>query len=88
MTIAYWLSELHECSIVPLQKDVDVARHTTLRSTGLVHRPYYLDPVKNSLPRSVERSYDPGRELASRDGVPRVTTGRWPNVSSTTRLPF
>jgi len=71
VTMAFWVSELYECSVVVLDRAEDVALHTTLRNTGLVHRPYYLDPVKKRLfARSAERSYHLWKKLASRFNLP------------------
>src|SRR5438132_410494 len=44
-SIAYWLAQQYEGRIAVLEKEVDVAAHTSRRNTGVVHRPFYLDPV-------------------------------------------
>ena len=44
-SVAYWLANRYEGRIAVLEKEVDVAAHTSRRNTGVVHRPFYLDPV-------------------------------------------
>lgn len=45
--LAYWLSTLYEHQeIVVIEKENDVGFHTSSRNTGVVHRPFYLDPEK------------------------------------------
>src|SRR2546430_1593268 len=44
-SVAYWLANRYEGRIAVLEKEVDVAAHTSRRDTGVVHRPFYLDPV-------------------------------------------
>src|SRR5206468_253114 len=44
-SIAYWLAQQYDGRIAVLEKEVDVAAHTSRRNTGVVHRPFYLDPV-------------------------------------------
>lgn len=45
-TIAYWLSILYDIKICVIEKESDVAKHTSSRNTGVVHSPFYLDPKK------------------------------------------
>jgi len=45
-TISYWLSTLYDIKICVLEKEKEVAMHTSSRNTGVVHSPFYLDPKK------------------------------------------
>ncbi len=58
-TLAYWLSLLYQGSdIVVIEQENDVAVHTSSRNTGVIHRPFYLDPVaKKIFAWSAGRSY-------------------------------
>lgn len=44
--ISYWLSCLYDLDVCVIEKEQDVAKHTSSRNTGLVHSPFYLDPQK------------------------------------------
>lgn len=46
VTVAYWLSCLYDCSIVVVDLARTAAAHTSSRNTGVIHRPFYLDPRK------------------------------------------
>jgi (S)-2-hydroxyglutarate dehydrogenase len=48
VTIAFWLSSLYGCRV----SVVDLAfpgAHTSSRNTGVIHRPFYLDPSKKRM---------------------------------------
>ena len=44
--ISYWLSTLYHMKICVIEKENNVAKHTSGRNTGVVHSPFYLDPSK------------------------------------------
>src|SRR5213593_3830735 len=44
-SFAYWLANRYDGRIAVLEKESQVAMHTSRRNTGVVHRPFYLDPV-------------------------------------------
>lgn len=48
-TISYWLSSLYDLKICVIEKEKDVAMHTSSRNTGLVHSPLHLDPIKKKV---------------------------------------
>ncbi|MBI4359052.1 MAG: FAD-dependent oxidoreductase [Candidatus Nealsonbacteria bacterium] len=58
-TLAFWFSRLCPGSkIVVLEKEDGVARHTSRRNTGVIHRPFYLDPQKKkTLAQSANLSF-------------------------------
>jgi (S)-2-hydroxyglutarate dehydrogenase len=57
-SIAFWLSSLSTCSIALVDKENDVAQHTSSRNTGVIHRPFYLNPTKKKVfARASQKSY-------------------------------
>jgi len=48
-TISYWISNLYDSSVCVIDKEPDVAKHTSGRNTGIVHTPFYLDPEKKKI---------------------------------------
>lgn len=46
VNLAYWLSSLYDCDIVVVDLERAPGMHTTSRNTGVIHRPFYLDPKK------------------------------------------
>jgi (S)-2-hydroxyglutarate dehydrogenase len=70
VSIAYWLSTIYDCRIALVEKEDRVAGHTSSRNTGMVHRPFYLNPEKKKLfARASQKSYFLWRELATRYGL-------------------
>ncbi|MCL4355611.1 MAG: FAD-dependent oxidoreductase [Nitrososphaerota archaeon] len=43
---ACWLSGLYDCRIALIDLARSAGAHTSARNTGVIHRPYYLDPAK------------------------------------------
>ena len=71
VTIAYWLSSLYDCEILLVDREAGVARHTSSRNTGVIHRPFYLNPqAKKTFARSAELSYHLWRDLAGLYDLP------------------
>lgn len=71
VTIGYWLSQLYECSIVLLDQADQVAFHTSSRNTGVIHRPFYLNPeTKRVFAASAGLSYRMWQEMAKRFDLP------------------
>lgn len=68
VSIAYWLSDLFDdCSIALIEREAQVAKHTSSRNTGMVHRPFYLNPEKKRIfARASQKSYYLWRGLASK----------------------
>jgi len=48
-TISYWLSTLYNIKICVLEKEKEVAMHTSSRNTGVVHSPFILILKKENL---------------------------------------
>jgi len=48
--LVFWLSRLYpQAKIVLLEKEKEVAVHATYRNTGVIHRPFYLNPLKKKI---------------------------------------
>ena len=71
VSVAFWLSELCDCSICLIDREEQVARQTSSRNTGVIHRPYYLDPNKKRVIASAaQKSYYMWSSLAKRYNAP------------------
>ncbi len=46
ISVAAWMANLFEGGMAILDKELSFALHTTSRNTGVVHGPFYLDPIK------------------------------------------
>src|SRR6266571_1011034 len=72
-SFAYWLAHRYEGRIAVLEKESQVAQHTSRRNTGVVHRPFYLDPIERRVfARSSQVAYGMWKEYAARRGLPWV----------------
>lgn len=70
-SLAYFLSLSFRGSIAIIDREKSAGEHTTTRNTGVIHRPFYLDPEKKKVfARSAQDSYPLWRELASKFGLP------------------
>jgi len=47
--LAYWLGLRYDARVAVLEREAASAAHASGRNTGVVHRPFYLDPVKAKL---------------------------------------
>ena len=71
VTLSYWLSSLFECRIALLDNAHVAAAHTSTRNTGVIHRPFYLDPVKKRIfARTSFISHPMWESLAKKEGLP------------------
>jgi L-2-hydroxyglutarate oxidase len=71
VTLAYWLSVLYDCSIAVADTSLSAAAHTSSRNTGVIHRPFYLDPrKKRTFARTSHVSLPMWRDLAKIAGLP------------------
>lgn len=75
-TISYWLSTLHDLKICVIEKESDVAKHTSSRNTGVVHSPFYLDPDKRRTSATSSLiSHDLWQTLAKKKNLPWFEVG-------------
>ena len=75
-TISYWLSTLYDISILVIEKEPEVAIHTSSRNTGVVHSPFYLNPEKKSkIAKAALESHIMWKKFAERKNLPWKTVG-------------
>jgi L-2-hydroxyglutarate oxidase len=75
-SVAYWLASLYECAIAVVEREPEVALHTSRRNTGVIHRPFYLDPKgRRIFARSAQVSYGLWKRYAAERGLPWETVG-------------
>jgi len=85
VTISYWLLSLYNCRIALLDTAPLAAAHTSTRNTGVIHRPFYLDPVKKRIFAKTSLISHPMWEgLAKREGLPWRPIGTF-NVAAEER---
>src|SRR5437899_5021971 len=70
-SVSYWLANQYEGRIAVIEKEQQVAVHTSKRNTGVVHRPFYLDPVKRRIfARSSQAAYGMWKSYAKERNLP------------------
>lgn len=76
-TISYWISNLYDAKICVIEKEHEIATHASSRNTGVVHSPFYLDPIKKKiLAKSAFVSHSLWKTLAEQKKLP------WKNVGT------
>lgn len=69
--LAYWISSLYKGDIALLEMESDVAVHTSGRNTGVIHRPFYLNPERRKVfAKSAQLSYGLWKKFAALKGLP------------------
>jgi len=87
-SFAYWLATRYEGRIAVLEKEPQVALHTSRRNTGVVHRPFYLDPVgRKVFARSSQIAYGMWKAYAASRGLPWVPVGTFEIATREDRVP-
>jgi len=70
-SVSYWIGNQYEGRVAVLEKEPDVAVHTSRRNTGVVHRPFYLDPVKRRMfARCSQAAYGMWKSYAKERNLP------------------
>jgi L-2-hydroxyglutarate oxidase len=76
VTIAYWLNALYDCSVAVVDAATAPAMHTSSRNTGVIHRPFYLDPRKKRVfARTSDASLPMWKRLAEQGRLPWKQVG-------------
>lgn len=71
VSLYHWLTSLTDKRVILLEKEPKEAFHTSSRNTGVIHRPFYLDPEKKGIQaRSAGSSYFMWKDLALLDDGP------------------
>ena len=69
--IAYELSLAFTGRIAVIEKEDVAGKHTSTRNTGVIHRPFYLDPSSKAVfAKSAQDSYPLWMEIANRFNLP------------------
>ncbi len=85
VTVAYWLSSLYDCTIAIADSASYAAAHTSSRNTGVIHRPFYLDPVRKKIFALTSLVSHPlWQSLAEKEGLPWRPIGTF-NVAAEER---
>jgi len=75
-TISYWLSTLYDLKVCVIEKEPDVALHSSTRNSGVIHYPFYLNPKqKKNFARAAFLSHDMWKVLAREKNIPWVQGG-------------
>jgi len=75
-TISYWLSTLYDLKICLIEKEHDVALHSSTRNSGVIHYPFYIDPKKKkNFAKAAFLSHDMWKVLANENNIPWVQGG-------------
>ena len=75
-TISYWLSVLYDLNICVIEKEHDVALHSSTRNSGVIHYPFYLNPKqKKNFAKAAFLSHDMWKVLANEKNIPWVQGG-------------
>lgn len=85
VTTAYWLTDQYDCSVAIADSAQFAAAHTSSRNTGVIHRPFYLDPNKKRVFALTSLlSHPMWQSLAKRGGLPWRPVGTF-NVAAEDR---
>ena len=68
VTLSYWLSSLYGCRIALADLARTAGAHTSSRNTGVIHRPFYLDPKRKRVFARTSLLSHPLWERLARDG--------------------
>lgn len=75
-TIAYWVSQQFDGTVAVIERDTDLGLHESRRNTGVIHRPFYLNPDKKKIwAFSAQYSLKLWKSISSEYGSPWRPTG-------------
>ncbi|MEM4066855.1 MAG: FAD-dependent oxidoreductase [Candidatus Micrarchaeaceae archaeon] len=75
-TLAYWVSQEFDSKTAIIEKESEVGLHETKRNTGVVHRPFYLNPAKKKIwAFSAQASFKLWEDISRNEGAPWKSTG-------------
>ncbi len=70
-SLAFWLANRYGGRIAVIEREAEVAEHTSRRNTGVIHRPFYLDPVgRRVFARCAQTAYGMWKSYAAERGLP------------------
>ena len=75
-TISYWLSTLYDLKICVIEKEPDVALHSSTRNSGVIHYPFYINSKqKKNFAKAAFLSHEMWKSLANEKKIPWVQGG-------------
>ena len=75
-TISYWLSILYDLKICVIEKEHDVALHSSTRNSGVIHYPFYINSKqKKNFAKAAFLSHELWKSLANEKKIPWVQGG-------------
>ena len=75
-TISYWLSILYDLKICVIEKEHDVALHSSTRNSGVIHYPFYINSKqKKNFAKAAFLSHEMWKSLANEKKIPWVQGG-------------
>lgn len=75
-SFAYWLASRYDGTIAVFEREGNVARHTSWRNTGVIHRPFYLHPEERRIfARASQTSYGLWKTYTEQRGLPWAEVG-------------
>ena len=75
-TISYWLSILYDLNVCVIDKEHDVAIHSSTRNSGVIHYPFYLNSkVKKNFARAAFLSHSMWKVLAEEKKIQWIQGG-------------
>ncbi len=87
-SVAFWLGNQYDGRIAVLEKEGDVAVHTSHRNTGVIHRPFYLDPMtRRVFARSAQTAYGMWKTYAKERGLPWSAVGTFEVATRPDQVP-
>ncbi len=77
-SVGYWLGARYDGRIAVLEREKQVAVHTSHRNTGVIHRPFYLHPEKRRVfARAAQASYGLWKQYGKDRGLPFEEVGTY-----------
>lgn len=87
--VTTWLKELFDGNIVIVDKEPNLASHTTTRNTGIIHRPFYLNPhKKRNFARAAQTSYFLWKDWAEKKKLPWKQVGTLEVATEPEQIPI
>lgn len=70
-SLAYMFSTFTDYRVALIEKENSPAMHASSRNTGVIHRPFYLDPERKKIfAKAAQYSYSMWKELSLKYGLP------------------
>ena len=76
VTLSSWISAIPGIKVCLVEASDDVAMHSSSRNTGVIHRPFYMNPEKKKLfAWASQKSYSMWKEFALKFDLPWNPSG-------------